>query len=160
MSDNDMESSSDTESGTTAPPPTAGCLALGINDPRGYAIPDLDFQIVVGNNIVFSGKTDVDGKADVIENLKLGSVFNILVKTDKGEFKKVAIGTIEAEQNVACLTSPKSRFEFSTYASTGKSGKAAEHKKKVLENHNQIPDKTPTTSGNEGKKPSIKEVRQ
>ena len=157
MNDNDMEVSSDTDTGTITPPPTVGCLALGINDPRGYPIPDLDFQIAVENNIVFSGKTDAEGKADVIENLKLGSVFNILVKTDKGEFKKVAIGTIEAEQNVACLTSPKSRFEFSTYASTGKSGKAAEHKKKVLESHNQIPDKTPTTSGNEGKKPSIKD---
>lgn len=159
MSDIDMVVSSDTDVGTTTPPPTVGCLVIGINDPRGNPIPNLEYQVLIQNKTVYNGKTDADGKGDVIDNLKLGSVFDIQVKTDKGLYKKVATGSIQAEQNVATLTSPKTRFEFSTYLDTGKPGKAIEHRQKVIESHNQEPASTPTTSGNEGKKPTIKDDR-
>ena len=118
MSDSDMEVVSDTESQTSAPPPSVGCLAIRINDPRGNPKSELAFKIFVQNESVFSGKTDSESNVDVIENLKFGSVFDIHVKSDKGEYKKVATGRIDAEQNIACLKSPKTRFEFSTYINT------------------------------------------
>ncbi len=71
MSDNDMEVISDAETGTIAPPPTVGCLIIGINDPRGNPIPNLEYQIIIQNKTVYNGKTDAVGKGDVIDNLKL-----------------------------------------------------------------------------------------
>jgi|GEM_PF-5353087 hypothetical protein len=110
-----------------------GTLDIVIKDPKGLPISDLEFQVFIAGQSVFSGKTDANGNGKTIEGLKIGSIFEVHVKTDKGVFKKVAIGNTQSEECTACLTSPKTRFEFSSYADAGKPGKAEAHKEKVIE---------------------------
>jgi hypothetical protein len=119
-----------------------GTLDIVINDMKGIPISDLEFQIKIKDQIVASDKTDTKGKGKTIEGLKIGSTFDIYVKTDKGEFKRVAIGTMESEHCVACLTSPKTRFEFSTDVKKSEPGKAEEFKKNVIENSGKSPTET------------------
>lgn len=134
-----------------------GSLDIVINDMKGIPISDLEFQIKIKDQIVSSDKTDAKGKGKTIEDLKIGSTFDIYVKTDKGEFKRVAIGTMESEHCVACLTSPKTRFEFSTDVNKGDPGKAAEHKKKVIkESGNKQTANLGNAAGNELKPHTVK----
>jgi hypothetical protein len=112
--------------------PDVGTLDIVIKDPKGLPISDLEFQVFVAGQSVFSGKTDTNGNSKTIEGLKIGSIFEVHVKTDKGIFKKVAIGNTKSEECFACLVSPKSRFEFSSYADKTQ-GDAEAHKDKVIE---------------------------
>lgn len=126
MNENNVETTSD-----------VGTLDIVIKDPKGLPISDLEFQVFIAGQSVFSGKTDANGNGKTIEGLKIGSIFEVHVKTDKGIFKKVAIGNTQTEECTACLTSPKSRFEFSSYADAGKPGNAEAHKEKVIEGSKQ-----------------------
>ena len=127
MKDSNMESD-------TTNKPEVGTLDIVIKDPKNLPIADLEFQIIIDKQSVASGKTDASGNGKTIEGLKIGSIFEIHVKTDKGGFKKVAIGQINSSECVACLQSPKTRFEFSSYVDYGKPGNAAAHKDDVIAN--------------------------
>lgn len=155
MNENNIEGTKDAGNMTSIPPqnPEAdqekaatssdvGTLDIVINDMKGIPISDLEFQVKIKDQIVASDKTDSNGKGKTIEGLKIGSVFDIYVKTDKGEFKRVAIGTMESENCAACLTSPKTRFEFSSDVSKGEPGKAAAHKEKVIKESGKQPTET------------------
>lgn len=141
------------------PAPCVGTLDLIINDPHGDPISDLRFKVIIKKEVVFVGKTDAKGRIKTIENLKLGSIFEIHVQNDIGNYKLAAIGKIQSEENYACLTSPKTRFEFTTYAHNGESGNAADHKKKVIKSHNQQPADTPSITGNPDTKPTVQQSR-
>ena len=141
----------------TNPPVTVGSLDLTINDAHGDPIHNLSFKVLVDKAEIFSGESDSMGKIKTIENIKLGSVFDIHVKTDKGEYKKVATGKVDCEETYACLTSPKTRFEFSTFVNAGSAGTAAENKENVFKKHNQTPAIKPVITGNPDTKPSIKD---
>lgn len=141
----------------TPAPPCMGALDLIIMDPHGDPISGLRIKMLIKKVEVFVGKTDAKGRIKTIENLKLGSVFEIHVQNDIGNYKLAAIGKIESEENYACLTSPKTRFEFTTYAHNGESGTAAEHKKKVIKGHNQQPADTPSITGNPDTKPTVQQ---
>lgn len=161
---NTMEPTADTSAEPSSQPVAiepicTGSLDLAINDPHGDPIPDLYFKILIKGQIVFSGKSNAKGKIQTINNLKLGSVFEVHVRTDIGNYKKVAIGKIESVATYACLTSPKTRFEFSTYAHEGAAGTAAAHKANVIKQHNQTPADKPTITGNTATKPSITDIR-
>ena len=95
------------------PPPkrcTTGSLDLRIRDNHGDPISNLNFRILVKDEIVFRGVTDAQGEIPTINDLKLGSVFEIRIKRDIGGFKIAAIGKIVGEENYACLQSPRTRF--------------------------------------------------
>lgn len=143
----------------TTAPPCMGALDLIIMDPHGDPISGLRIKMLIKKVEVFVGKTDAKGRIKTIENLKLGSVFEIHVQNDIGNYKLAAIGKIESEENYACLTSPKTRFEFTSYAHNGESGTAAEHKKKVIKSHNQQPASTPGITGNPDTKPTVQQNR-
>lgn len=121
MNEKNTESSVDT-----------GTLDVVIQDSKGLPIPDFEFQIIIGGKTVFSGKTDANGNGKIVEGLKLGSVFEVHVKTDKGDLKKVATGTINSATCKACLQSPKTRIVVKSEIDKGDAGKAAEHKEKVI----------------------------
>ncbi len=142
-----------------SPAPCFGSLDLVIRDPHGDPIPNLNFKVLVKKQTVFSGKSNATGRIKTIENLELGSVFEIQVKNDIGNYKMVAIGKIECEENYACLSSPKTRFEFSTYSHTGESGNASNHKKNVISSHNQQHSTRPTISGSPEIRPTTKDTR-
>ena len=153
----------ETTQGTTqeppAPAPCAGTLELVIRDSHGDPIPNLSFKVLIKNQVVFNGASDVNGRIQAIESLKIGSVFEIQVKNDIGSYKRVAIGKIESEEIYACLTSPKTHFEFSTYVHTGEPGNATAHKQKVIKNHNQQPVRTPSITGNAATKLAVQNNR-
>jgi hypothetical protein len=145
MNENNIEGTKGASNVTSIPPQNTeanqkqattisdvGSLDIVINDMKGIPISDLEFQIKIKDQIVANDKTDAKGKGKTIEGLKIGSVFDIYVKTDKGSFKRVAIGTMESEYCVACLTSPKTRFEFSSDVKKGDPGKAGKHKETVI----------------------------
>ena len=138
---------------------TEGSLDLQINDAHGDPIANLDFKIFVKNEIVFNGNTDDKGKIPTILNLKIGSIFEIQIKNDIGNYKFSAKGKIEGEENYACLKSPKTRFEFSTYSHNGSPGTAEARKQKIIASHNQKPANKPEITGNPDKKPEIKDDR-
>ena len=125
--------------------PVVGSLDIVINDRTGIPIPDFEYQILVGTRIAGSGRTDSKGNGKTIEGLKIGSTFNIEVKTDKGEFKYVATGTIEREHCRATLCSEQTRFVFASVVDKGDPGKAAEHKQKAIAESAKPP--TVTTTG-------------
>jgi len=62
--------------------PDVGTLDIVIKDPKGLPISDLEFQVFVAGQSVFSGKTDTNGNSKTIEGLKIGSIFEVHVKTD------------------------------------------------------------------------------
>ena len=148
MKDNNMESDTTTIS-------DVGTLDIVIKDPKNLPVENLEFQVIVNKNIVGSGKTDSKGNAKTIEGLKIGNIFEIHVKTDKGEFKKVATGTINSTECISCLQSTSTRFEFSSYIDYGKPGKAETHKEKVIENSGH----TTETKTNTVDKHNIKDDR-
>ena len=121
-----------------------GSLDIVINDRTGIPIPDFEYQILVGTRIAGSGRTDSKGNGKTIEGLKIGSTFDIEVKTDKGEFKYVATGTIEREHCRATLCSKQTRFVFTSVVDKGDPGKAAEHKQKVIAESAKPPTVTTT----------------
>lgn len=150
-----------------APPATAekdeneSCQAkldLTINDWHGDPIPRLGFKVFVKDKEVFAGQTDGKGSA-AIEGLDVGDKFEIRVKRDNGEFKFAAIGNTMAENNIACLKSPRVRFAFSTSPNEGAPGGADRHKEAVLRDHTQTAENTPNISRNPDKPPQAKADR-
>jgi hypothetical protein len=135
-----------------------GTLDIVIKDPKKLPIANLEFQIIIAGKIVFSGKTDANGNGKTIEGLKIGSIFEVHVKTDKGVFKKVATGTINSEKCSACLVSSKTRFEVSSEPTKGEQGNAEAHKAQVTEGKKQSAD-TASATGNEPKPHTVKSDR-
>lgn len=136
----------------------SGSLELQINDWRGRPIPNLPIQVRIKDRIVFNGASDDVGQIPKIENIDLGSRFEIHVKKDAGGYKRVAIGTMESEETIACLKSPKLRFEFSTYVHQGDPGQASAQKQKTIASHNQVPSNEREIFGSD-KSPQVKEDR-
>ncbi len=149
--------SNDPESPPSRPEGEPKCekatLDLYIYDWHGYPVPNLSFQIWVDGNKIFTGKTDAKGIGEQVENLEIGSVFEVRVKKDAGDFKFAAVGKIQLEENFVCLKSPRQRFEFATYAHQGTPGKADKHKEDVLKRHQQKAEETANASRNPDKKP-------
>ena len=138
---------------------TVGSLDLRIRDYHGDPIASLGFRVLVKKEEVFRGATDAKGEMPTIEGLKIGSIFEIQIKKDVGDYKFAAIGKIEGEENYACLQSPKTRFEFSTLSHSGSAGHADASKQKTIQNHNQKPADKANISGNPDKKPEVKDDR-
>lgn len=142
-----------------APRCAEGALQLSIHDYHGDPIANLKFKVFVEKKEFFSGQTDAHGVAPAIEGFKVGSVFEIRIRRDAGDYKFAAIGKIESEENIACLKSPKTRFEFATMAHQGAPGGADAHKATTISRHNQIPAEVPNMSRNPDERPMAKDDR-
>ncbi|MDR3573575.1 MAG: hypothetical protein P4L50_06930 [Anaerolineaceae bacterium] len=154
---------------------TAGSLNLIVRDWHNDPIPHMELRVldITQRSVrdtststpdkfptIFSGKTNGKGQIPIINNLKLGTRFEVQIKKDSGEFTLGGIGTISSSENTACLKSPKVKFEISTYAHEGTSGTADTHKEQVADSHNQVPDAKPNVSRNPPDvKPQIKPDR-
>lgn len=146
-----------------------GSLQLCLVDDHGDPIPNLSFKVLIKQKEVFNGATDTKGQIAPIEGLPLASVFEIRVKKDrsgrnrdgKGEddYKFVAWGKIQSEENIGCLKSPKTAFEIAVPFHQGAAGQADRHKEKTIQSHNQKPAADPEISGNPDKKPEVKHER-
>lgn len=136
-----------------------GTLDLIVDDAIGQPIAGIGIKVLVKKEVVFVGKTDEHGRVTPIKNLPFGSIFEVHVKKDNGEYKFAAIGKIEGSESTANLKSPKTRFEFSTYEHAGIAGKASEHKENVVKLHNQAATSRPQITGNVQKKPEVKAER-
>ena len=171
MSENNVETTKSAGKSASVPPqslkgaqdkpattPDVGTLDIVIKDPKKLPIADLEFQIIIAGKTVFSGKTDANGNGKTIEGLKIGSIFEVHVKTDKGVFKKVATGTVKSEKCSACLVSSKTRFEVSSEPTKGEQGNAEAHKAQVTEGKKQSAD-TASATGNEPKPHTVKSER-
>jgi muramidase (phage lysozyme) len=141
------------------PAPTTGSLDLHIVDLRGNAIANLDFKIMVKGETVGYGKTNAKGEIPTVENIPIGSPFEVHIRKDTGQFKLAAIGKIESEENYGRLKSPRQKFEFATYSYDGIPGTAPQHKEKTVRSHNQTPADKPVITGNPDTKPEIKQDR-
>lgn len=142
-------------------------LDLYMRDAHGDPIPDLAFRVLdLGPMLspgratptpkeVFKGKTDTKGRAPLISGLKVGTRFEVQVKKDDGSYKFAAIGPIPAQENTACLQSPKVRFEFSTLTHKGSAGQAEKRKEDTIKSHNQKPEAKPNISRNPDVKPAV-----
>ncbi|WP_292936796.1 hypothetical protein [Noviherbaspirillum sp.] len=146
-------------------------LDLYMRDAHGDPIPNLAFRVLdLGPRLspgratptpkeVFKGKTDTKGRAPLISGLKVGTRFEVQVKKDDGSYKFAAIGPIAAQENTACLQSPKVRFEFSTLTHNGSAGQADKRKEDTIKSHNQKPEAKPNISRNPDVKPTVLEDR-
>lgn len=146
-------------------------LDLYVRDAHGDPIPNLEFLVLDRGPArqprstppipreVFKGKTDAAGRAPLITGLKLGTRFEIRVKKDDGDYKLAAIGPMDAQEMMACLKSPRVRFEFNTVSHRGSPGTADKKKEEIIKRHNQEPEPTPNISRNPNIKPSIEEYR-
>lgn len=92
----------------------SGTLDLVIRDSKGIPIPDLEYLILIEGKVASNGKTDSKGKGKTINDLKIGSKFEIYVKRKQGNLKKVAQGTANSKSCVANLKSPKTLVKVST----------------------------------------------
>lgn len=142
-----------------APRCAEGALQLSIHDYHGDPIANLKFKVFVEKKEFFSGQTDARGEAPAIEGFTIGSVFEIRVRRDAGDYKFAALGKIESEENIACLKSPKTRFEFATVAHQGAPGGAEAHKATTISRHNQKPAEVPNMSRNPDERPMAKDDR-
>jgi muramidase (phage lysozyme) len=157
------------ETATAQDPRSLGSLDLTVNDLNGLPIPNLALKVAIKKNVVFKGKTDSKGKVATIKDLPISSIFEIRVKREKKApplktddeegYKLAAIGKIEAAESYAGLTSPKTRFEFSTETHDGTPGGADKKKTTIAASHNQVPAKVPEFSGNPQKAPVLKSDR-
>jgi muramidase (phage lysozyme) len=142
-------------------------LDLHVRDAHGDPIPNFEFRVIdrgpirqLKNNPskvreIFRGKTDATGRSPLITGLKLGTTFEIQVKKDDGTYKLAAIGPMSAQEMMACLKSPRVRFEFNTVSHQGSPGTADKKKQEIIKSHNQIADATPKISRNPDIRPSI-----
>ncbi len=142
-----------------------------MRDAHGDPIPNLAFRVLdLGPRLspgratptpkeVFKGTTDTKGRAPLISGLKVGTRFEVQVKKDDGSYKFAAIGPIAAQENTACLQSPKVRFEFSTLTHNGSAGQADKRKEDTIKSHNQKPEAKPNISRNPDVKPTVLEDR-
>jgi muramidase (phage lysozyme) len=132
-----------------------GSLQLTVLDGLGHFIPDLGLKVIIKEKTIFLGKTDKNGGV-YMEKLPLGEALEILVKTDDGPYKQIAIATIEARENVASLRSPKTKIELTSIYHQGQPGHATQEKEKVIQRHNQKPADRPEITGNLPIKPEPK----
>ncbi|WP_338846229.1 hypothetical protein V8J88_21030 [Massilia sp. W12] len=147
---------------------STGTLDLYIRDYHNDPVPNLQIKILMQGKIIYTGSVDSNGRRK-IEKIPMHFPFEIRVKKDKAVagsapedsdgYRFAAIGKLMQVQATACLTSPKTRFEFFTEMHAGPAGKAEEHKKAVIQAHNQKPDAQPDISRNSDKKPEIKADR-
>lgn len=158
----DLQGSSDEEVESDA-----ATLDLHVRDAHGDPIPNLEFRVIDRGPIrtlrsesaqpreVFKGKTDAGGRSPLITGLKLGTKFEIQVKKDDGTYKLAAIGPMEAQDTLACLKSPKVRFDFNTVSHHGSAGTADKRKKEIIKSHNQAAEPIAQVSRNPDIRPSI-----
>lgn len=145
----------------------AATLDLHVHDAHGDPIPNLEFRVIDRGPIrtlrsisakpreVFRGKTDAGGRSPLITGLKLGTTFEIQVKKDDGTYKLAAIGPMETQDTLACLKSPKVRFDFNTVSHHGSAGTADKRKKEIIRSHTQAAEPIPQLSRNPDIRPSI-----
>lgn len=136
-----------------------GTLDLIVDDAIGHPIAGIGVKVLVRKEIIFIGKTDKNGRVPLIKNIPFGSIFEIHVRKDTGEYKFAALGKIEGSENTANLKSPKTKFEFVTYEHVGSPGKANEHKETTSNTHNQVATSRPQITGNLPRKPEVKAER-
>lgn len=131
-------------------------LELAVFDAKHHVIPGLGLRVVnLSKNraLMFEGKTDSQGAIPVIENILVGTRFEVQLKTDRGDYKFAAIGTISTrEKHTGNLLVPRERFEFTTYSHEGPSGTAEAKKAAALQKHNQVAAPTANISRNQDKK--------
>lgn len=135
-----------------------GSLQLAVIDNIGHAIPGLKMKLMLKNSVIFMGEADKDGII-FVENLPIGETLEIHVKTDDGDYKQIALAMIGARENVASLRSPKTKIELTSIYHQGEPGKAGLEKEEVVQKHNQIPKVEPEITGEQQRKPSVKEER-
>jgi muramidase (phage lysozyme) len=146
-------------------------LDLYMRDAHGDPIPNLAFRVMdLGPTLpsgrmsltpkeVFKGKTDARGRAPLISGLKVGTRFEVQIKKDDHSYKLAAIGPVVAQENTACLQSPKVRFEFSTLIHHGSAGHAEKRKEDTVKSHNQKPEEKPNISRHPDVRPTVLEER-
>lgn len=146
-----------------APPERVASLELVIVDDKSHGIPNLALRVIdvketnLRKKTLFDGTADAKGRVPLIENVPFGTLFEIQIKRDRGDYKFSARGTIDvAGENVASLRIPCQRFEFTTFTHVGASGKAEAHVKELISKHNQTPEAKPDISRNPPeKKPEL-----
>src|SRR5450830_1285570 len=125
-------------------------LELVIFDSKHHAIPNLALRVIdrkqtnPRKQVLFEGKTDTKGKIPLIENLPVGTNFEVQIKCDNGEYKFSSVGTLTvAEEHTANIQIPRYRFEFTTYSHDGPAGQAEQKVKGLVAKHNQEPEAKP-----------------
>ena len=129
-----------------------GSLQMVVIDNIGHAIPNLGLKAILKEEVVFVGKTNGDGGI-FIESLPIGENIEIYVKTDGGEYKRIAVAMIGARENVASLRSPKTKIELTSIYHQGQPGNATQEKERVAQQHNQKPAVEPEITGRQQRKP-------
>lgn len=139
--------------------PEASSLELTVFDAKHHAIPGLGLRVVNLTNkreLLFNGTTDSAGAIPIIENIPVGTRFEVQLRTDRGDYKFAAIGTISTRENqIGNLLIPRERFEFTTYSHEGPAGAANTKKAAAIQRHNQVADALPNVARNSDKKPQV-----
>lgn len=156
--------------GATVPAPeekeperVTASLDLVVFDLKHYPIPNMALRVInntepnVRKKVLFDGSTDAKGKIPTIDDLPVGTIFEVQIKRDTGEYKHSATGKIEvAADHTANLKIPRQRFEFATTSHQGSAGLAEEKVKALVSKHSQTPEATPNISRNPpDKKPEV-----
>lgn len=144
-------------------PVATASLELVIFDDKNQPIPKMALRVIdvlqtnVRKKVLFDGATDSKGRVPLIENLSIGTRFEIQIRRDTGEYRFSACGTIDvAAEHTANLLIPRQRFEFSTSTHQGAPGLAEDKVKDLVKKHNQAPEEKPNISRNPPeKKPEI-----
>lgn len=145
------------------PDPT-GSLIIRVNDESGKPISRLDVRIsnksARPETLLFEGKTGVNGELPPIENLVIGTRFEVSVKRDSGSYKFAAIGSILApSQHCGNLCIPRTRFEFTTFDHHGLPGKHHAKRQELAGRQPSESLKTPNPSLNKPKQPVVQAER-
>lgn len=137
--------------------PATSSLELVVFDAHHHAIPNVGIRVLNLNKrkaLMFEGKTDDTGGIPTIENIPVGTRFEVQLRTDRGDYKFAALGTIPTkEKQTGNLLVPRERFEFTTYSHDGPAGEAEAKRAAAVQKHNQIAEPTPNVARNQDKKP-------
>lgn len=119
-------------------------LTIAAFDAIGRPIPKLGLQVLkrTSANVmlpVFEGITGPGGVLPPIDTMPIGQTFEVRIKTDRGDYKFAAIGTLTSKECVGNLML-RQRFEFSTYSHKGTPGTAEATKKALAATHTQAGD--------------------
>lgn len=147
--------------------PKTASLEVVIFDLKHHAIPNLALRVIdkrqtnPRKQVLFEGSTDAAGKIPLIENLPVGTNFEVQIKRDNGDYKLSSIGTLTvAEEHTANIQIPRYRFEFTTFSHAGPAGQAEQKVKALVAKHSQTPEESPNISRNPpDKKPEVQQER-
>jgi muramidase (phage lysozyme) len=158
-----VESSASAEpSQAEATQPTAS-VEIVVFDSHHHPIPNLVMRVLDMNQkqaskkILLEGKTNSKGALPVMENLPLGTRFEVQIKNDAGTYSFSAVGKVEVQgEHTQNIQIPRQRFEFTTYSHDGPPGKAEEKRQELVKRHNQQPADQPNITRNSPvKKPEV-----